>query len=673
MKLFQAHSKTRLTPSRRITSCLATLCAAFAAAALVVTPSHTAFAHPHETPDASVTLGAPHVTVVQDEAGRFWFQRHTKERFFSMGINTINARAWNPRPGTTFYDAVAQIFNGDRATWHKSVRSILTDHGFNTIGAWSDADAAGADAPMLRTPVLYVAGHAPDRPLHSLRPGFAEMVERNTREALQNYPDHSKLLGVFLDNEAAWFGVTPWTRVATQTLLEIAVDLPKEDAARVEAIKVLSSRHADFAAFVKAWDLASAFNAGDSWDAVNSAALRRSATAAAMADRSAFVSLAADRFFDVASPIVRRLAPNVLLLGVRFAGDAPDEVIRAAGRSQDVMSLNHYARRGASDDALLSRFWLEGKRPIMITEFSFRAAQNLSGNKNTRGAARVLETQAERAALYSSLVADLAARPIVIGAHWFEWADQSPQGRFDGEDSNYGVVSIRHEPYNELLSAMAATNLRIKEVRSASTRTIPDRITQRPIAINSGAGAAAKLPLSMMKDWTEPPATWGASDASMKWEQTSGVLTIKYDAGTLWGVALTLSGPATAASAPQKDAGGEVRALNFAGATSIVVDADIPAGLLVNITIDEASGNERGRIKSLTFGDDGEAFINEPAPASGGRKTYRFPLETFRQNIYAGNQDGPGTLDLFAIRRIAIQVQGTPRTGEIRVFDVRME
>jgi hypothetical protein len=673
MKQFQRRIGQIFAQPRHIKYCLAVLYAACATLGPSDMLGSSAFAAPGETTKQTVTLGTQHVSVIQDDAGRFWFQHHSKERFFSMGINTINGKAWNPRPETVHYDAVAQVFGGDRAAWNKSVRSILTDHGFNTIGAWSDADAAGVDAPMLRTPILYVAGHAPDRPLHSLRPGFAEMVERNTREALQNFPDHSKFLGLFLDNEAAWFGVTPWTRVPTQTLLEIAVDLPKDDAARVEAIKVLSSRHGDFAAFAKAWDLASAFAPGDSWDAVNSAALRRSATPAAMADRSAFVSLAADRFFDVASPIVRRLAPSVLLLGVRFAGDAPDEVIRAVGRTQDVMSLNHYARRGASDDALLSRFWLEGKRPIMITEFSFRSAQNLSGNKNTRGAARVLETQAERAALYSSLVADLASRPIVIGAHWFEWADQSPQGRFDGEDSNYGVVSIKHEPYNELLSAMAATNFRIKEVRTASTRPIPDKIMQRPIVINSGPGPAASLPLSMMKDWTEPPATWGASDASMQWGQAADGLTIKYDAGTLWGVALTLSGPESAAGAPQKNADGEVRALNFAGATSIVVDADIPAGLLVNLTIDEASGNDRGRVKSLNFGDDGEAFINEPSTASGGRKTYRFPLESFRQNIYAGNQDGPGTLDLFAIRRIAIQVQGSPRTGEIRVFDVRVE
>ena len=89
---------------------------------------------------------------------------------------------------------------------------------------------------------------------------------------------------------------------------------------------------------------------------------------------------------------------------------------------------------------------------IMVTEFAWRAEENTSGNSNTMGAGSVVKTQADRGANYSGYVEDLFSYPMVVGAHWFEFADQSPQGRGVDirEDSNYGIVDIKHRPYKTI-------------------------------------------------------------------------------------------------------------------------------------------------------------------------------------------------------------------------------
>ena len=46
----------------------------------------------------------------------------------------------------------------------------------------------------------------------------------------------------------------------------------------------------------------------------------------------------------------------------------------------------------------------------------------------------------------------LAKLPYVIGFHWFEWFDEPAEGRkLDGENSNYGLVTINGTPFPSTL------------------------------------------------------------------------------------------------------------------------------------------------------------------------------------------------------------------------------
>ncbi len=64
---------------------------------------------------------------------------------------------------------------------------------------------------------------------------------------------------------------------------------------------------------------------------------------------------------------------------------------------------------------------------------------------------RQTEERAEAAAAY---VNAHAAVPWIIGWHWFRWVDEPPDGRFDGEDNNFGLVNLYDEPYDALARAL---------------------------------------------------------------------------------------------------------------------------------------------------------------------------------------------------------------------------
>jgi hypothetical protein len=102
----------------------------------------------------------------------------------------------------------------------------------------------------------------------------------------------------------------------------------------------------------------------------------------------------------------------------------------------------------------------------MITEFSFKAMD--SGLPNTKGAAKPVATQQDRADGFTRYVEALAALPYCVGFHWFEYRDEPKEGRFDGENSNYGLVRIDFTPWDVLTARMKAVNAKLEEMHQAA-------------------------------------------------------------------------------------------------------------------------------------------------------------------------------------------------------------
>jgi agarase len=128
----------------------------------------------------------------------------------------------------------------------------------------------------------------------------------------------------------------------------------------------------------------------------------------------------------------------------------------------DVISFNCYD----FDPSPAIDAYVVGGKPCLIGEFSFRGAD--SGLPNSNGAGPVLATQADRASCFRRYVSAAIRRPEVVGYHWFEHADQPAEGRFDGENSNFGAVTIEDEVYEELTRTMTAVNAEAEAMHAAA-------------------------------------------------------------------------------------------------------------------------------------------------------------------------------------------------------------
>jgi agarase len=94
-------------------------------------------------------------------------------------------------------------------------------------------------------------------------------------------------------------------------------------------------------------------------------------------------------------------------------------------------------------------------KPLLIGEFGYRAAD--AGLPNTLPPFfPTLATQTDRAQAVTTYFDNVLARPYLLGAHWFQYMDQPAEGRFDGENQNFGLVKITDEPWPEVTDAFRA-------------------------------------------------------------------------------------------------------------------------------------------------------------------------------------------------------------------------
>jgi agarase len=613
---------------------------------------------------SAATPLAPQFRVRADAAGKYWLIDPQGKQFLSLGLNNVRPQPWRPTPGSQYYDPVPTLFKGDVQAWKADVFDIFRQHGFNTVGAWSDGRLY--DGPLVGTICLYVAGYARERCLDGLRPGFDGRVKENIAIMLADYPHTDTVFGVFLDNEMPWYGHAPWGDIPNYTLLELALSLPQEDPARQAAVDFLKQRYTTPDALSAAWGKPLA-----SWDELTFEYARSGLTPAAQKDRAEFVGLAAEAFYAAAGRVVREMLPGKLLLGTRFAEIAPEPVIRACGRHSDIISFNHYTRNPQANTELLARYWIwGGQKPLMVTEYSWRGEENTSGNPNSGGAGAVVKTQAERAENYSRYVEDLLSYPMVVGAHWFEFSDQSPQGRFDGENSNYGIVDIHHRPYKELLAAMKNTNTRIEKLHAESPRTAPQALpAPRQVVFEAGQYPGRPATVDLLK--TAPaaaPGLFSAPDAKIDLKTVSGTLTIVMDTGGEWGCGVNFFGPKDFAN----PAGPEF-STNLGGYSAIELDAAVRADVVFDLFLDEAGvAPPDAAAYDTSGGDDGEGFRIPAIQGKGSRHLYRFELKDLQPRTDWGNQKGLRKVDINSIKGIVLFFHGGQGNAQIQVYSLKL-
>jgi hypothetical protein len=69
-----------------------------------------------------------------------------------------------------------------------------------------------------------------------------------------------------------------------------------------------------------------------------------------------------------------------------------------------------------------------------------------------------VETQEERADETQRYLGEILSRPYMVGAHWFRYIDQPDEGRGDGENSHFGLVTVQDDVYTELTERHTEVN-----------------------------------------------------------------------------------------------------------------------------------------------------------------------------------------------------------------------
>lgn len=187
--------------------------------------------------------------------------------------------------------------------------------------------------------------------------------------------------------------------------------------------------------------------------------------------RREFIDRAFDRYVDITSAAVLRHDPNHLNLGMRGGGRPTPAEIRAA-RAFDVYSVNIYSEE-VSEERVRQVSELTGK-PILIGEFHF----GTPGRGLSAGLVQVRD-DAQKGVAYRYYVEQAFAMPEIVGAHWFQWADQPATGRFDGENYNIGLVDVTDRPYIELVDAMKETHRRLYAVHAGQLEPFSQRAAKR--------------------------------------------------------------------------------------------------------------------------------------------------------------------------------------------------
>ena len=373
---------------------------------------------------------------------------------------------------------------GSQYIWRAAAANRLASWKFNTLGCWSDELVAGAGSSLLAITPTVVLGasfrlHRRDEIFPDVfDPAFSGHIRESAKNHCTKRRNQAELLGTFIDNELYW---SPDWRGADE-LLTLFLNLPAHRPGRVAAIIRLEERYREFSQFNAVWR-----TPARSWeefgtighveapffrmppgglnDALETRANLTNPTRAAFsADCDAFVAVVAEQYFELCVSAIRAADPNHLVIGSRFGYQPQPNVIAAAGRHLDVVSFNCY---DLDAGPVIDAYAACGK-PCLISEFSFRGDD--SGLPNTNGAGPRVASQIERAQCFERYVSAALRKPAVVGYHWFEHADQPAEGRFDGENSNFGTVTIEDDVYAELTETMTRVNAAAEQIHAQAAQ-----------------------------------------------------------------------------------------------------------------------------------------------------------------------------------------------------------
>jgi hypothetical protein len=473
MMLHMTHGRSNFPPGhpRRLSPLTIPLglAAGLILSGIIPHESHAQKLSPQPSDSSQPARGMPGATRFKLRQGQdgWWLATPEGTPFFSLGVCCVDQgiERKNYDPENPSY-AAWRYYTNDRS-WAVETVHRLHSWGFTTVGAWSQHQLL-SQAPSARryhTPVLHLGSTAGVPWYDMWDPKIIGRMDALARDLILPMRDDPAVIGYYADNEMGWWNAA---------LFKMTLEHPRGSRQRQRLLQLLQRTYEeDWTKLLADFEPEYA----NSW-----ASLRRRGMLYLRPGGNGvkvmrqFLGMAADRYYQLVTQLIRKYDPDALVLGDRYQSFFYPEVAQAAGRYLDAVSSNLNA---SWNDGSFLRCYLDtlhaltGK-PIIISEFYMSAAENRSGNRNNSGVFPVVNSQADRAAGCRRTLADLLRLPYVVGADWFQYYDEPTHGREDGENFNFGLVDIENQPYSELTSVLRELN-----VNEFKAQKHPERLTAK--------------------------------------------------------------------------------------------------------------------------------------------------------------------------------------------------
>ncbi len=333
-------------------------------------------------------------------------------------------------------------------SWAKLAKAYLKEQGFNTVGNWSQLKFTR----YAGMPYVLPMQDFPATPMMIFRDFpdvFAPEYEQNCRSfaaQLTEYAGDKNLIGYFMRNEPEWAFV--YDLCIAEELLASSLQLESKHT----LIAFLKEK------YTTAGDLSAAWNRQySSFEELLQPQHRASGfSARAAEDLKAFSEIMIRRYVTLPAKYCRLAAPNHMNLGMRYAY-ITDKSLLAGYESFDVFSINSYQ---ISPYEQVEQVGCLLDKPVLIGEFHHGALDRGLSATGIRGGA----SQQERGNAYRYYMEQGAKSPYFVGAHYFQFNDQSCLGRFDGENYQIGLVDICMKKYPEIAASIRQCHQHIYSV-----------------------------------------------------------------------------------------------------------------------------------------------------------------------------------------------------------------
>ena len=316
---------------------------------------------------------------------------------------------------------------------HSRIRSW----GLNTIANWSSPKIYG----LRMTP--YTATFNTEEPSiegssgfwgklrDPFAPTFVENAKRRAAAEAKRTGEDPWCIGWFVDNELSW-------GADNRDLARAVLMSPATQPAKIAVRGMLERKYGAVDRLDAVWG-----THYGSWDSFLSATNVPDERLCGP-DMEDLHRAVVAQYFRTVRDAIKSVAPSRLYLGARIDDGHGDVIYEECARYCDVVSVNIYKRLPAQDLPSSAE-----DKPMIVGEFHFGALD--------RGMFRTglvsARDQNERAQCYRNYVNACLDHNRIVGAHWFQWRDQSLTGRFDGENYQIGFLSVADTPYPELVAA----------------------------------------------------------------------------------------------------------------------------------------------------------------------------------------------------------------------------